>query len=225
MESNDFKLDIPDFIPESSEPVSEDSHPESETTPLFPEGETPVQTDDTDPAPADSALTENSCPEIADISARLDALNEKFDARIAYDEYKNALFDKMYGELATYKTDIYAKLLKPLILSVASMLDEASAFIERAKSEEPDPQKMKKYISNLAMDLEEMLEVNGVELYEDPSEIFNPSTQRVVGQEITHLEYQDNQVCQRCRRGYRWNGVILRPEMVKIYKYKPAQII
>lgn len=68
------------------------------------------------------------------------------------------------------------------------------------------------------MDLEEMLEVNGVDIYAEESDVFNPSTQRVVGQTPTDDPALDNHIASRRRKGYRWNGVILRPEMVTIYK-------
>ena len=230
MDPNDSIINVPDFdmqpeMPDTPLPLPESNSREvpadAPEPPLFEsEGEsTPEECE----APEPATDTVNEPPVLTDLTAiekKLDLLMEKFDARLANDAGKDALFDKMYAEMAKYKTDIYAKLLKPLILSVSSMLDEANAFIERARTEEPDPAKMKKYISNIALDLEEMLEVNGVEIYAEETQVFNPSTQRVVGQVPVDDAALDNHIADRRRKGYRWNGVILRPEMVTIYKFK-----
>ncbi len=230
MDTNDSIIDVPDFDMQPEKPDTAFPLPESNSReesadipdpPLFENGADSVPYECVEPEPvADTATEPHSHTDLTSIEQKLDLLMEKFDTRLANDAGKDALFDKMYAELAKYKTDIYAKLLKPLILSVSSMLDEANAFIERARTEEPEPAKMKKYISNLALDLEEMLEVNGVEIYMEETDVFNPSTQRVVGQVPSDDPALDNHIADRRRKGYRWNGVILRPEMVTIYKYK-----
>lgn len=156
------------------------------------------------------------------VMTRLDELMQKFDDRLARDEHKDALFDKMYAELAAYKNDIYAKLLKPFIMSAISLLDDTNGFISRLdeQGDNPDPSKMRQFINNLPLDIEDMLEMNGVEIYSDETPVFNPATQRVVKTvECVDMD-NDKHIAARLRRGYRWNGVILRPEMVSIYKYK-----
>ena len=50
------------------------------------------------------------------LSQQNELLQKKFDGKIAEDEHKAQLFDKMYNELQSYKTDLYAKILKPFIL-------------------------------------------------------------------------------------------------------------
>lgn len=56
----------------------------------------------------------------------------------------------------------------------------------------------------------------------DPTEVFDPRTQRAVRTEPTAVEADDKRIIARVRQGYRWNGSIVRPEMVVISKYKPA---
>ena len=152
------------------------------------------------------------------IQDRLLKLDEKFDKKIAEDTHKNSLFDKMYEELASYKKDLYAKLVGPFINETISLLDDYERLIERIDTVDHD--KLKKYVIGIPDDLESILDNNGVERYSDDTEKFNPKTQRVIKTIPTGNVEWENVIAERTRKGYRWNGVMLKPEMVKIYKYK-----
>ena len=162
--------------------------------------------------PSDSTVLINA---IQDMLLKLD---EKFDKKIAEDTYKNSLFDKMYEELASYKKDLYAKLVGPFINETISLLDDYERLIERIDTIDYD--KLKKYVIGIPDDLESILENNGVERYSDDAEKFNPKTQRVIKTIPTGNIALENVIAERTRKGYRWNAVMLKPEMVKIYKYK-----
>ena len=69
-------------------------------------------------------------------------------------------------------------------------------------------------------DLIDILESNDVVLYEDDVDKFNPRTQRVVKQVPTDNPELDNFIVKRIRKGYNWNGINLKPELVWIYKFK-----
>lgn len=162
--------------------------------------------------PSDSTVLLNA------IQDRLLKLDEKFDKKIAEDTHKNTLFDKMYEELASYKKDLYAKLVGPFINETISLLDDYERLIERIDTVDHD--KLKKYVIGIPDDLESILDNNGVERYSDDTEKFNPKTQRVIKTIPTGNIELENVIAERTRKGYRWNGVMLKPEMVKIYKYK-----
>ena len=148
----------------------------------------------------------------------LDALSRKFDEKIAIDAHKAELFNRMYDELAAYKKDLYSKIMKPFIMETISLLDDYERIIERMDTF--DEEKLKKYIQGVPDDLQNLLSNNGVERFEDDSEKFNPKTQRAVRTEQTEDSALDNTIAERIRQGYYWNGIILKPEMVKIYKFK-----
>lgn len=162
--------------------------------------------------PSDSTVLLNA------IQDRLLKLDEKFDKKIAEDTHKNTLFDKMYEELASYKKNLYAKLVAPFINETISLLDDYERLIERIDTVDHD--KLKKYVIGIPDDLESILDNNGVERYSDDTEKFNPKTQRVIKTIPTGNIELENVIAERTRKGYRWNGVMLKPEMVKIYKYK-----
>lgn len=152
------------------------------------------------------------------LSQQNELLQKKFDGKIAEDEHKAHLFDKMYNELQSYKTDLYAKILKPFILSTIALLDDTNTFI--GKLGENESALAEKYLRTMPDDLIDILESNGVVLYEDDVDKFNPRTQRVVKQVPTDNPDLDNFIVKRIRKGYSWNGVNLKPELVWIYKFK-----
>ena len=152
------------------------------------------------------------------LSQQNELLQKKFDGKIAEDEHKAQLFDKMYNELQSYKTDLYAKILKPFILSTITLLDDTNTFI--GKLGENESALAEKYLRTMPDDLIDILESNGVVLYEDDVDKFTPRTQRVVKQVPTDNPDLDNFIVKRIRKGYSWNGVNLKPELVWIYKFK-----
>lgn len=155
---------------------------------------------------------------IESLNQQNELLLKKFDGKIAEDEHKAQLFDKMYNELQSYKTDLYAKILKPFILSTITLLDDTNTFI--GKLGENESALAEKYLRTMPDDLIDILESNGVVLYEDDVDKFNPRIQRVVKQVPTDNPELDNFIVKRIRKGYSWNGINLKPELVWIYKFK-----
>lgn len=183
--------------------------------------------------PANTSTEESDAPSSEEISSEsaillkalqesLLKLEEKFDKKIAEDTHKNSLFDKMYEELASYKKDLYAKLVSPFINETISLLNDYERVIERADKLEKE--EIIEIIKGIPDDLENMLEVNGVERFSEETEFFNPRVQRAVKTMPTGDIESDNKIAERIRKGYRWNQIMLKPEMVKIFKYKEGYL-
>ena len=192
---------------------------ESEPAPL-PDASTPeadsAETEETE-QPV-SAVIPASVEDLAGIKDKLDELTRIFERKIENDTHKAALFDKMYDELQSYKADIYAKILKPFVLSTITLIDDTNAFL--GKLEENDSRKAEKYLRGIPDDLLDILELNGVETYEEEGETFNPRTQKAMKSVVTDNPDLNKHIAKRLRPGYRWNGSILKPELVQIYKYE-----
>ena len=185
----------------------------NDDSPTIEEGE-PQPMESTNPNDLINTLLER----IESLNQQNELLLKKFDGKIAEDEHKAQLFDKMYNELQSYKTDLYAKILKPFILSTITLLDDTNTFI--GKLGENESALAEKYLRTMPDDLIDILESNGVFLYEDYVDKFNPRTQRVVKQVPTDNPELDNFIVKRIRKGYNWNGINLKPELVWIYKFK-----
>ena len=154
---------------------------------------------------------------IASLNQNMVDIKARYEEKIANDEYKNQLFDKMYQELASYKKDLYAKLMSPFINESISLIADYERIISKLDTYELE--RIAKYLRGIPDDLMTLLENNGVEQYEDQGEIFNPKTQRAVRTIPTNKDEDNNKVAERVHSGYRWNGVVLKPEIVTVYKY------
>jgi molecular chaperone GrpE (heat shock protein) len=170
--------------------------------------------------PHDSATDVVNAPvaNLSAIEAQLKELNARFEQKISTDAHKAALFDKMYEELQSYKTDLYAKILKPFVLATITLIDDTNRFL--SKLEENDSRKAEKYLRNIPDDLKDILDLNGVEQYESDGDVFNPRTQKAINTISTDDPALEKHIARRLRPGYRWNGSILKSEVVSIYKFE-----
>lgn len=230
-EFEDFDVEVNEVSQSNVEEISEETPVETPLSEESAECENVVDSEKIDDSPTieegEPQPMESTNPNdlINTLLERIESLNQqnelllkKFDGKIAEDEHKAQLFDKMYNELQSYKTDLYAKILKPFILSTITLLDDTNTFI--GKLCENESALAEKYLRTMPDDLIDILESNGVVLYEDDVDKFNPRTQRVVKQVPTDNPELDNFIVKRIRKGYSWNGINLKPELVWIYKFK-----
>lgn len=179
-------------------------------------------------AQCDSSHAFAAMAEIAELKTMIQGLCTKLEdietrlvAKIEEDNQKNALFDRMYDELAQHKKGLYASIMKPFINETVSLTGDYERLVGQMDTMDHD--KLVRYVKNIPGDLEDMLENNGVERYEDDTEKFNPKTQRVMKTVETDDPEKDNVIAEHIRKGYRWDGQMLKPEMVAIYKYKKPE--
>lgn len=230
-EFEDFDIEVNEVSQSNVEEVLEETPIETVSSEESAESENVVDSEPVDKSPTieeeeqqpmesinPNDLVNTLLERIDCLSQQNELLQKKFDGKIAEDEHKAQLFDKMYNELQSYKTDLYAKIIKPFILSTITLLDDTNTFI--GKLGENESALAEKYLRTMPDDLIDILESNGVVLYEDDVDKFNPRTQRVVKQVPTDNPDLDNFIVKRIRKGYSWNGVNLKPELVWIYKFK-----
>ena len=161
-------------------------------------------------------LSEPAVPSLSDIAALIVGLERKFDEKIAVDAHKNDLFDKLYKERDEYKNDIYGKLLKPFVTGAIQIITDLRMYISKMDTFEVE--RSLNYLKSLPDDIIELLENNGVELYTEEDDTFNPRTQRAKKLVETDDVSLNNKIAERLEEGFRWNGVVLRPEYVAVYK-------
>ena len=234
-EFEDFDIEVNEVSQSNVEDVLEETPMETVSSEESVESENIVDSEPVDNSPTieeeeqqpmDSInpndLVNTLLERIENLSQQNELLHDKFDAKISEDKHKAQLFDKMYDELASYKKDLYAKLVGPFINETISLLDDYERLVDKIDS--IDKEKLVRYVKGIPDDLENLLDNNGVERYCDDTEKFNPKTQRVVKTIFTGDIGLDNIIAERIRKGYRWNGVMLKPEMVKIFKFKEGYI-
>ncbi|MDE5877249.1 MAG: nucleotide exchange factor GrpE [Muribaculaceae bacterium] len=157
---------------------------------------------------------------IDSLAAAVETLSSGLEENFKYATQKEELFDKMYSEMAKYKDDLYAKLLKPFVLETISILDDYRRTLERI--DKLTPEQLHKALRNIPADLENLLENNGVDVLisEEENPVFDRKLHQVIRTVETDNPKLDGKVAKKIRPGYAWNGTILRQEKVELYKLK-----
>lgn len=190
--------------------------------------ETPVEesaeaSDEANPEPVaedPGNFTSGINDRIDNLTEAIDNLTSGLNERFAKAMHSTELFDKMYAEMATYKDDLYAKLLKPFILESITILEDYRRTLERIDT--LTLEQIRKALKNIPADIEDLLENNGVDIIVTDGE--NQPYDRKLHQIIRTVETDnpalDGRIARNLRPGYAWNGSIIRQEKVEVYKLK-----
>lgn len=209
--SNDKEAVI--YTTEAETPVDEKIF--DETTEQI-EVEIPQNPVEEQPSEATSEIKER----IDNLTSAIDNLTSGLNERFAKATHSTELFDKMYSEMASYKDDLYAKLLKPFILEAITILEDYRRTLDRIDTLTLD--QIRKTLKNIPADIEDLLENNGVDILISDGE--NQPYDRKVHQIIRTVETEDpeldGRIAKNLRPGYAWNGSIIRQEKVEVYKLK-----
>ncbi|MGN0180697.1 MAG: hypothetical protein ACI4DY_14850 [Monoglobaceae bacterium] len=156
----------------------------------------------------------------------INALNALFNKRIMHTDHEEKIVDRMHKELQKYKEDMYAQLVRPILLDVIEVRDSimrmAAAYLEKPEGEQSIPNKT---FSDYSYDLQDILEKNNVEIYRSKTgDAFTPIKQRAVKKVITADENLHGKVAESLSCGYSYNGRIISAEKIAVYYYeKPVQ--
>lgn len=199
------------------EVVSSDPEPEEVT-----EGDdAPVEETEVQPDKLDKVLESQQ-----HLLERLEALDALFNARIMYTDHEEKIVDQMHKELQKYKEDMYAQLVRPILLDVIEARDSimrmAAAYLAKPEGEQNIPNKT---FSDYAYDLQDILEKNSVEIYRSKSgDDFTPIKQRVIKKVVTPDESLHGKVAESLSCGYSYNGRTISAEKITVYFYeKPVE--
>ncbi len=157
---------------------------------------------------------------------QIEALNALFNARIMHTEHEEKIIDKMHKELQKYKEDMYAHLVRPILLDVIEVRDSimrmAATFLAKPEGEQSIPNKT---FSDYAYDLQDILEKNSVEIYRSTTgDDFTPVKQRVIKKVPTADESLHGKTAESLSCGYSYNGRTISAEKITIYYYeKPVE--
>lgn len=224
------------------EPVMEEATPEAEpTAPEATQEATPVEEipveeaaaeepAPTEPEPSPDAALSAQLEQLnqtqQQLTERMDALNELFSQRILYAAHEEKIVDQMHRELQKYKEDLYAQLLRPILLDIVEVRDSilrmAATYLAKPEGEQSIPNKT---FADYSYDLQDILEKNNVEIYRGTAgDTFAPLRQRVIKKVATADESLHGKVAESLSGGYSYGGKILSPEKISVYVYeKPAE--
>ena len=163
--------------------------------------------------------------DLAAMSDRILSLEKLFDAKIMHSEHEKKIVDQMHRELQKYRDDMYARLVRPILMDVVairdSILRQFKEYSGRPEGERNIPLKL---FETYAFDAEDILSRNDVEFYNSEEESdFVPVRQRAVKKVTTDDQSLHSKIAESIADGYSYNGKTISPEKVAVYVYEPTK--
>ncbi len=170
------------------------------------------------------ASTAENTPILQLLMSEMQHLREDFDTKVKYDESKERLIDSLHRELQAYREGLHFKILRPLFIDLIAMYDDLGKLIDAMLSKTPATTSSQaiQSMESFQETIEEILRRNGVDAFTVEENTFVASRQRILRVVDTVDPTQDKQIVRRVRKGFEYEGRILRPEVVEMYKYNPV---
>jgi molecular chaperone GrpE len=187
---------------------------QEETIPPFMEATQPLNTN------AGTEKQEDLVTMAQSLLTKMQELRQEFDTKIKYDETKERQLDSMHKELQAYREGLHFKILRPLFIDLIAMHDDLDKLLEGLSSIETEqiPARMIDNLKSFQDTVEDILFRNGVESYRLDGDAYVPNKQRVVQAVNTTEPSQDKLIARRVRKGFEYDGRVLRPELVTIFR-------
>ena len=155
------------------------------------------------------------------LSEQLSQLLDLFNKRIMHTNHEEKIVDNMHSELQKYKEDMYAQLIRPILLDIIDVRDSimriSATYLAKPEGEQRIPNKT---FSDYAFDLQDILEKNNVEIYRSNSgDVFVPIKQRVIKKVATGEQELHGKVAESLSCGYIYNGRTISAEKIAVYFY------
>jgi molecular chaperone GrpE len=166
--------------------------------------------------------SEPAGPTVADVLIALSALRDEFAAKIRYDAAKDKQIDKLHGDLQEQKQDVYFKIMRPLLIDLIGLQDHLYELLRHPPSGEPSAseEKLRGSIRTIADVVDSTLERYDVIAFREEGEVFVAQKQRAERAVETQDPAQDRCIAERLKKGFLYQGRVLRPELVATYRLK-----
>ena len=170
--------------------------------------------------------------EIAKMHVVLEGMNEKlssletlFNTRIKRTDHEEKIVDQMHSELARYKEDMYAQLIRPILLDIIEIRDSitriSESYQQKPEGEQDIPNKV---FAGYTLDMQDLLERNGVEVYRSSvGDSFVPIKQSAIKKVVTDEQELHGKVAVSFSSGYGYYGRTISSEKIAIYYYEEPQ--
>lgn len=153
---------------------------------------------------------------VAAVAEDLGALGRRFDRRLAYDQAKELILDRLHGELERHRRDMLAATIDPLLRGVLRIRDEIEATVARREAA-PDAAALLGDLRYVVDALQLLLEDHGVEAFTVPSDRFDGDRQRAAEVVPGPDDASVGALAGRLSRGFARGAVLLRKEQVRVY--------
>ncbi len=160
------------------------------------------------------------------IFEKIEALNSVFDTKIMHSNNTDKIVDQMHKELQKYKEDMYAQLVRPILLDIIEVRDSimrmTATYLAKPEGEQDIPNKV---FADYSYDLQDILEKNNVEIYRSADgDTCVPIRQRAIKKVTTNDETLHGKVAQSLSCGYNYKEKTISAEKVYVYSYEETII-
>lgn len=159
---------------------------------------------------------------LQELSNKIDQMNQLFVQKIAHTTHEEKIVDQMHAELQKYKQDMYAQLVRPILLDIIEMRDSilrmSANYASKPEGERYIPLKT---FSDYAYDVQDILEKNNITIYDSKEgDNFSPIKQKAIKKVTTPVEELHGKVAESLSSGYEYLGKPISPEKVVVYVYE-----
>ena len=154
------------------------------------------------------------------LSQKMDQMNQLFVQKIQHTAHEEQIVDQMHAELQKYKSDMYAQLVRPILLDMIGIRDSIQKMTADLSAKGEDTVPLKTF-SDYAFDIQDVLEKNNITIYDsEEGEEFIPVKHRAIKKVPTPVEELHGKIAESLSSGYDYMGKNISPEKVVIYVYK-----
>lgn len=159
---------------------------------------------------------------LQELSNKVEQMNQLFMQKIAHTTHEEKIVDQMHAELQKYKQDMYAQLVRPILLDIIEMRDSilrmSANFASKPEGEQNIPLKT---FSDYAYDVQDILEKNNIAIYDSKEgDDFSPIKQKAIKKVTTPVEELHGKIAESLSSGYEYLGKPISPEKVVVYVYQ-----
>jgi len=171
--------------------------------------------------------TDSVVDAITALSEKIDSMNQLFVQKIQHTTHEEKIVDQMHAELQRYKEDMYAQLVRPILLDIIEIRDSiirmSASFATKPEGEQNVPLKT---FRDYSYDIQDVLEKNNITIYNsEECDVFNPVKQRVIKKVTTPVEELHGKIAESLSSGYDYMGKTISPEKVAVYIYQKSNNI
>lgn len=222
-QSTEDSLDKNDVEAEKETTVTDDTTVEEDTTEV-------VETNEKTEGDDEKCLEDNSSyvvlEELSALADKIEQMNQLFIQKIVHTTHEEKIVDQMHAELQKYKDDLYAQLVRPILLDIIAIRDSiirmTVAFAAKPEGEQDVPLKT---FSDYSYDVQDILEKNNITIYDSKEgDDFSPIKQRAIKKVTTSVEALHGKIAESLSSGYEYMGKPISPEKVVVYVYQKPEV-
>lgn len=156
---------------------------------------------------------------IQQVLEAIQSLRYDFETKIKYDETKERQITLLHNELQEHRQGLHFRILRPLLLDLIALYDDIAKLLESTAEESLTANQSRRNLESIQRSIEEMLRRNGVEPFTVEGDAVSIERQRVLKVLPTSEPLLDKKIAQRLRTGFSFEGRVIRPEWVEVYRY------